>query len=71
MFAMRVIDNSKSKIDDSRSMIDDYKWWAQATLQIVESLTDDSRGIIYKNNIFIIQATACGLTTQGVKVSTA
>jgi hypothetical protein len=26
-------------------------------LQIVSSLTDDSRGIIYKCNIFIIQAT--------------
>jgi hypothetical protein len=37
---------SKIIIDDSR-----------ATLQVVTSLTDDSRGVIYNCNIFIIQAT--------------
>ncbi len=37
---------SKIIIDDSR-----------ATLQIVTSLTDDSRGVICDCNIFIIQAT--------------
>jgi len=43
---MSVNDTSKIIIDDSRAM-----------LQIVASLTDDSRGIIYTRNMFIVQAT--------------
>ncbi len=34
-------------------MIDDSK----ATLQIVASFTDDSRGIIYNHNMFMLQGT--------------
>jgi hypothetical protein len=37
----------------SRIIIDD----SSAMLQIVASLTDDSRGIIYTRNMFIVQAT--------------
>ncbi len=43
---MSVNDTSRIIIDDSRAM-----------LQIVASLTDDSRGIIYTRNVFIVQAT--------------
>ncbi len=38
--------------DACRIVIDDSK----VMLQIVASLTDDSRGIIYDSNMFIIQA---------------
>ncbi len=43
---MSVNDTSGIVIDDSRVM-----------LQIVESLTDDSRAVIYNCNMFIVQAT--------------
>jgi len=33
-------------------------------LQIVASLTDDSRGVIYNCNMFIVQATAQGAYSQ-------
>jgi len=39
-------DASRIQIDDSRVM-----------LQIMVSLTDNSRGIIYESNMFIVQAT--------------
>ncbi len=39
-------DASKIRIDDSRVMV-----------QIAASLTDNSRGIIYNCNMFIVQAT--------------
>jgi hypothetical protein len=32
------------------------------TLLIVASLTEDSRGVIYDCNVFIVQATACLIT---------
>ncbi len=39
-------------------------------LQLVESLTDDSRGIIYNRNIFKIQATVgTGLILQTEKLA--
>ncbi len=43
---MNVNDASRIVIDDSR-----------VTLQIVASLTDDSRGIIYDRNVFMVQPT--------------
>ena len=43
-----------SKNDASRIVIDDCR----AMLQIVASLTDDSVGIIYDCNMFIVPATA-------------
>ncbi len=43
---MNVKDASRIVIDDSR-----------VTLQIVASLTDDSRGVIYDCNMFMVQAT--------------
>jgi hypothetical protein len=43
---MSVNDASKIELDDSR-----------VVLQIVALLTDNSRGIIYECNVFIIQAT--------------
>jgi hypothetical protein len=43
-----------SKNDVSRIVTDD----SRAMLQIVASLTDDSVGIIYNCNMFIVQATA-------------
>ncbi len=39
--------------DASKILIDDFR----VTFQIVVSLTDDSRGIIYNCNIFKVQAT--------------
>jgi hypothetical protein len=39
--------------DTERSMIDE----SRVTLQIVASLTDDSGGVIYNCNMFIIKAT--------------
>jgi hypothetical protein len=39
--------------DTSRCVIDD----SRVALQIVASLTDDSRGVIYDRNVFILQAT--------------
>jgi hypothetical protein len=48
---MSVNDTSRIVIDDSR-----------VSLQIVASLTDDSRGIIYDCNTFIVQA---GKTKRG------
>ncbi len=39
--------------DASRIVIRD----SRVTLQIVASLSDDSRGIIYDRNMFIVQAT--------------
>ncbi len=38
--------------DASRIVINDSK----VMLQIVASLTDDSRGIVYDHNMFIVQA---------------
>ncbi len=38
--------------DASRIVIDE----SRAMLQIVASLTDDSRGVIYEHNMFILQA---------------
>ncbi len=43
---MSVNDTSSTAIDDSR-----------VTLQIVASLSEDSRGVIYNCNMFIVQAT--------------
>ncbi len=43
---MSINDNSRIKIDNSR-----------VTLQIVASLTDNSRGVIHNCNMFIVQAT--------------
>ncbi len=42
-----------SKNDASRITIDN----SRVTLQIVASLTDNSRGIIYDGDMFIVQAT--------------
>ncbi len=42
-----------SEIDTSRTLIDDSK----VTLQIVVTLPDESRGIIYNHNMFIVQST--------------
>ncbi len=47
---MSVNDTSRIVIDDSRVM-----------LQIVASLTDNSRGIIYDCNMFIVQGTGLHL----------
>jgi len=44
---MSVNDTSMSLIEDSRVM-----------LQIVATLTDDSRGVIYNRNMFIVQGSA-------------
>ncbi len=49
-----------SKNDASRIIIDD----SRAMLQIVASLNDNFRGVIYNRNIFIVQAT--GLNTAFV-----
>ncbi len=46
--------------DASRIVIDD-SWVA---LQIVASLTDDSRGVIYDCNMFIVQATDFTLVSE-------
>ncbi len=43
---MSVNDTSRMIIDSSRVVV-----------QIVASLTDDSRGVIYDRNMFIVQAT--------------
>ncbi len=40
--------------DDSMIIIDD----SRAMLQIVASLTDDSKGIIHNHDMFIVQATS-------------
>ncbi len=48
---MSVNDFSTIVIDDSR-----------VKLQIVVSLTDDSRGIIYNHNMFIVQAVHVSFT---------
>jgi hypothetical protein len=45
-FTLTVNDASKIVIDDS-----------SVTLQIVASLSDNSRGVIYDRNVFIVQAT--------------
>jgi len=42
-----------SKNDASRIAIDN----SRVTIQIVASLTDNSRGIIYDGDMFIVQAT--------------
>ncbi len=34
---------------------------SRVTIRVVASLTDDSRGVIYDRNVFIVQATGCGL----------
>ncbi len=44
---MNVNDVSRTVIDESRAM-----------LQIVASLTDDSRGVIYDHNMIIVQTIA-------------
>ncbi len=50
-FTINIInDASVIVIDDSR-----------VTLQIVAPLTDDSRGVIYNRNVFIVEATVHGL----------
>jgi hypothetical protein len=43
-----------SENDASRIIIDD----SRVMLQIVESLIDDSRGVIYNCNMFIVKVTA-------------
>jgi hypothetical protein len=40
--------------DPSRIVIDSNSW---VKLQIVASLTDNSRGVIYNINMFVVQAT--------------
>ncbi len=50
---MSVNDVSRIVIDDSR-----------VTLQIVASLIDDSRGIIYDCNMFIVEAAGGSLTEE-------
>jgi hypothetical protein len=52
---MNVNDASRIVIDDSRMM-----------LQIVASLTDNSRGIIYNGNMLIVQA---GNNTKGGSIT--
>ncbi len=42
-----------SENDASRIVIDNYR----VMLQIVASLTDDCRGVIYDRNMFIVQVT--------------
>jgi hypothetical protein len=42
-----------SKNDATKTMIDR----SRVMVQIVASLTDDSRGVIYYRNMFIVQAT--------------
>ena len=54
---MSVNDASKIPIDDSR-----------VTLQIVVSLTDDSVGVIYYRNMFIVQATGPKFTNWSLPV---
>ena len=52
--------------DISRIVIDD----SRVLLQIVASLTDDSRGVIYNRNMFIVQATGlfpCVATNPVIK----
>jgi hypothetical protein len=34
---------------------------SRVTIRVVASLSDDSRGVIYDRNVFIVQATGCGL----------
>jgi hypothetical protein len=46
-------DASRSVNDTSRSVIDD----SRVILQIVATLSYHSRGVIYKRNMFIVQAT--------------
>ncbi len=43
---------------------------SRAVLQIVASLTDDSRGIIYNQNMLIVQATEENLKVVCAKFST-
>jgi hypothetical protein len=50
---MNVDDASKIIIDESRAM-----------LQIVASLTDDSRGVIYDHNMIIVQTIALRYALQ-------
>ncbi len=45
----------KSMLGRSHYAIDD----SRVTLQIVASLTDNSRGVIYDQNMFVVQATDC------------
>jgi hypothetical protein len=52
--------------DDSRFVIDD----SRVMLQIVASITDDSGGIIYDQNMFIVQANGW-LQWDSIKCSTA
>jgi hypothetical protein len=49
--------------DSSRIMIDD----SRATLQIVASLNDNSRGIINDRKVFTVQATAATTFTNFLK----
>ncbi len=37
-------------------------------LQIMASLTDDSRGVIYNHNMFIVKATEVYASNQGTKL---
>jgi hypothetical protein len=50
---MSVNDASRIVIDESRLM-----------LQIVASLTDDSKGVIYNYSMFIIQVTGSNVTKR-------
>jgi hypothetical protein len=43
--------------DTSRSITDE----SRVALHIVAPLTDDSTGVIYDRNVFIVQATSLGL----------
>ncbi len=48
-----MLGRSQYAIDDSR-----------VTLQIVASLTDNSRGVIYDQNMFVVQATDCQIANN-------
>jgi hypothetical protein len=43
-------------INDASRIVIDY---SRMALQIVSSITDDSRGIIYNHNVFIVQVCEC------------
>jgi hypothetical protein len=59
--------NSKTSVNDTfRIAIDD----SRVMLQIVASLTDDSRGIIYNFNMFIVLATAVSIGATTLSIMT-
>jgi hypothetical protein len=51
---MPVLCTSQMSVNDTSMIIIDN---SRVVLQIVASLTDDSRGVIYYCNVFIVQAT--------------